>query len=1155
VRDELRVVTALFVDLAGSTALAEALPAEDVKLIVAEALSRAIAVVEAYGGTVKDLAGDGMLALFGAPAAHEDDPERAVRAGLEIASTLAEYAEEVRSGWDLSGFGGRIGVATGDVVVGAVGAGGRVEYGAVGDAVNTAARLQALAPLNGVLVAESTRRSVEELFAWAERERLELKGKAEPVTASVATGLAAATGIAALIGSPLSGRDAELAKVAELAEGLARGRGGAVFIVGDPGIGKSRLAAELAHRVRGAELDWLEGRCVSYGEGLAYWPYRDLLRYWLGVTGQQADVRIRVALARRLEELFPSDAALRQPYLGAILGIRPDASAAATLGPLSPESIQFRSFEVVVELVRALAERRPLAVLIDDLHWADPTSLALTERLLALVEESPLLLVFTTRAETDHASWTLKERAEREYRHAFVELDLGPLEPRAERTLLEALLGRLPPPEVMDRILGYAEGNPFFLEELVSDLRERGPAEDGSFEVPETLETAILARLDRLPPGARRAAVAGSVLGRSFPTELLSAVSGLAEEVRPALHELLRRDLVREERRWPDAVYRFKHALIQEAARRTIVVGDRRELNRRAAEWYEEHYAEGLERVAGLLAHHWSEAMDDDRAIRFLRLAGDRARAEWALDEAARHFRDLAERLERLGRGREAAFTLLQLAGTLHVAMRYAEADAAWQRAFALWEPPEEPAAASPETLRVGVGQLPWDADPWRGYYTSNQRLASNLTDHLADRLPEATLPRLARSWSVSADGLEYRVTLRPDACWNDGRPLTAEQVVDGFRRGLRGGTLDVPSFFCVAGAEAYAARLVDEAGLGFDALSEREFRIRLHRPAPYFVDYFWHPLLAGYRDDGILQGPYRLVELTSERVVIERDPGHRRWRGGNCGRVEMVLEEDDLRRFRSGEVDLAVAPRADEPPEGTTVGMTPLLLTQFFLWRSGADRHLRRAVAHATDRRLLDRFPRIAHVAAGGGFMPPAVPGHTPDIALPFDPELARHELRQAGAPSELTVLVSNEQLQDFHEPLFDLWREVTGLAVNVKRAPMSENVHWRLLGADLTWWHWWAGIVDSEYFLRDILHSASPSNHARYSNPELDDLIDRAAATADGALRLELFHQADRLVVQQEAQVLPIRYGGAVTFAGPHVGGTYDFFAPLFDTVRVER
>jgi class 3 adenylate cyclase len=406
VREERKVVTALFVDVVGSTALGERLDSEDVKLVVGEAVARIVGELEALGGHIKDLAGDGVLAFFGAPTSREDDAERAVRAALRVLAEMEEYGRDVRRGWGIEGFGVRVGAATGTVVLGEVGAGSRVEYAAFGDTVNVAARLQGAAEPGTVLVDDATHLATEAFFDWGDARALDVKGKASPVrawqVAGVRTGTRRPRGLAG-VETRLVGRVRELGLGRDALEALRSGKGGIFVASGEPGIGKSRLLAELHATAEQSGIRWLEGRCVSYGETLPYWPFRDLLRTeWIGAGADEAELRVRVGLRRRLEQLFTDRAGELYPYLGVLLGLALEPDAAAHVAQLSPEALQWRTFEVVGELFAALADVSPLVLAIEDLHWADSTSLALLEQLLVLAEQAPVLVVLSLRTERDH---------------------------------------------------------------------------------------------------------------------------------------------------------------------------------------------------------------------------------------------------------------------------------------------------------------------------------------------------------------------------------------------------------------------------------------------------------------------------------------------------------------------------------------------------------------------------------------------------------------------------------------------------------------------------------------------------------------------------------------------------------------------------------
>ena len=947
-REERRVVTALFADLVGSTALGERLDTEELKLVVGEAVARMVSSVEAFDGTIKDLAGDGVLALFGAPVAHEDDAERAVRAGLMIVEEIASFAQEVAHSWGVEGLNIRVGINTGPVVTGAVGGGGRVEYSALGDAVNVAARLQSHARPGSVLVGADTRHLVAPVFSWSPGAPYDLKGKAEPVTAFQVTGIVgASTRGQAGSAAHMVGREREMAVLREAMDSVLAGTGGIAFISGEPGIGKTRLMQELRQVFEsvtpphGRTL-WLEGRCVSYGESMPYAPFRDLLRSWLGVQTDEPELRVRVALRRQVDRLFGERASQIVPYLAALLGLRQDPEAAARLAELSPEALQYRTFEVARSLLTRLATDGPVIVALEDLHWMDATSLQLLERLFGDTEQAALLLVCTSRPEREHASWRLKEDGARTLPHRFHELTLSSLSGDAGAELLDALVGVDTLPEATRRrILEPAEGNPFFVEELVRSLVDAGALahepggwrfdHDVELEVPPTVEKVILARIDRLDPDAHAALMGAAVLGRQFGLPLLEAVAD--GQVRGALSDLMRVDLVREGRRWPEPEYRFKHALIQETAYRTLVAADRHRMHRRAAEWIEAHVNGRREESAALLAYHWLGAADEERAVHYLTIAGDRARHDYALDEAIGHYRDLLPILERRGEEREIALVLFKLALALHMSLRFAEANETYQRAFPHWTPPQ--AAAPTAALRMASSFLPDDPDPRSAIAWPNIQMCMQLFDRLVEQWPERTIvPSLADRWEISDDGLRYVFHLREGLTWSDGVPLTAHDVEFGIKRVLdpaAPGSSVAIYFALEGGQERYLGDVPDADRVGVRALDDRTVEFRLVAPAPYFMSVMNRPDGGpqprhaieehgdAWADVGrqVVSGAFRLVERTRDRLVL-RAPD--RLPGPATGEREPGRDRAERRQRRGGPVRRR-RPRPDRDPVHATAG------------------------------------------------------------------------------------------------------------------------------------------------------------------------------------------------------------------------------------------
>jgi len=378
---ERRVVAVLMADIAGSTAIGEALGPERSKYLFDEVMRLMAAEVERYGGTVAQLAGDGLLALFGAPVAHEDDSERAVRAGLGIQRALERYGADVREAYDIQ-IQARVAVNTGPVVVapGEGDASGR--YNALGDTVNVTARLQGLAGEGDVLLGPQTAVQVRSSFELEELGATTLRGRTAPIDRYRVlreTGPGATAQEGALVG-----RDAELALVRDALERLADGIGAIVAITGEAGIGKSRLLAEAAAPL-GERVLVLEGRGLSYAQEFPYAPVRELLRDWLGAGATTSEARVRLDLKAALQPLFadPDDV---YPFLAGLLGLMQDAPTAARMRELSPETVHMRSAHAVEDLVCALAREQPVLLVFEDLHWADEPTLDLLEDLLGLTE-------------------------------------------------------------------------------------------------------------------------------------------------------------------------------------------------------------------------------------------------------------------------------------------------------------------------------------------------------------------------------------------------------------------------------------------------------------------------------------------------------------------------------------------------------------------------------------------------------------------------------------------------------------------------------------------------------------------------------------------------------------------------------------------------
>lgn len=533
---ERRPITILFADIAGSTAIAERLDPEDWTALIGEAFKRMNHTIERYDGTIARLMGDGVLAFFGAPVAHEDDPERAVRCGLDMVRAIDELAaaQHVSGAGDLRV---RVGINTGPVVVGVVGTETANEYTAMGDAVNVAARMQGLARPGSVLITAATHRFVSQLVDSVDVGLLDLKGKADAVQAYEITALkAGATQTRGLLGvrTPMVGRDAQLARLEEVF-GVVRARQGRVAcILGEPGIGKSRLLAELRASVERTDgsVRWIEGRCLTYGETMPYHLVLDLVRSMIGVTASAEESQVASALQSSLRDLLGDGWGEPYAYLGHLLSLRLDAEMQARVSTLEMETIK-RYVASLILVLRALSARGPVVLVCDDIHWADTASVETLITLLPSVVGLPVLVILSSRLERSAVGWRLIAGARDVFGDALTEIRLEPLSLDDSRALVSNLLKiESLPPATRDLVLAKAEGNPFFVEEVVRMLIDRGAiVRDGErwvatelvtgIEIPDTLQGLLLARIDRLPQESKRTLRVASVIGRQFGVTVL----------------------------------------------------------------------------------------------------------------------------------------------------------------------------------------------------------------------------------------------------------------------------------------------------------------------------------------------------------------------------------------------------------------------------------------------------------------------------------------------------------------------------------------------------------------------------------------------------------------------------------------------------------
>ena len=471
---ERRVVTMLFCDVKGSTAAAEKVDPEIWSDIMVGAFERMIAPIYNYEGLVARLMGDGLLAFFGAPVAHEDDPERAILAGLEIQAGVRTYAEDVRGTHGID-FGLRVGINTGLAVVGEIGSDLRMEYTAIGDAINLAARMEQSAAPGTVQISEETYKLVTPLFNVESLGEIEVKGKAQPVHAfrvlSRKETRGRLRGLEAMA-SPLIGRNAELAALRECLGELRHAKGTFVAVTGEAGLGKSALVAEIRGRNEADGASWLQGEGLSYGRSISYLPWRKVIRQSIGAGENDTPAEVREKLGNYRESHRLPGYAI--PFLQALLAIE-DADSLNTIAGVTGEALVEGITNAVRTLLKGVAEEKPLVLVLDDLHWADEASLNLLVALSDLPTQEAFLIICMLRPDTQAASWEAIERSHQISGERFRSLRLEPLADDETGKLLKNLLGMEDVPRgLRGQITEKAGGNPFFVEELIRSLVDTG---------------------------------------------------------------------------------------------------------------------------------------------------------------------------------------------------------------------------------------------------------------------------------------------------------------------------------------------------------------------------------------------------------------------------------------------------------------------------------------------------------------------------------------------------------------------------------------------------------------------------------------------------------------------------------------------------------
>jgi class 3 adenylate cyclase/tetratricopeptide (TPR) repeat protein len=655
--EERKLVTVLFADVEASTDLSRVLGAEAAREQLERFYGLAREEIEAHAGTVEKFIGDAVLAVFGLPAIHEDDPARAVRAALAIQTRVRLEADAGR----LPRI--RIGIATGQVVADprAIDKG---DFLVTGDSVNLAARLQQHGQPGQILVGESTYEATRRVFLYRPGPLLQIKGFPDRVATYECLEQRPLPRHAGLesFGSPLVGRDAEIAAFLGRIDRLEAGQGGIVTVIGDPGIGKSRLVAEGRRRVAERNVLWLEGYPVVTHHASSYWPFLEILKRSADIMERDTETVTWAKMRKRVAALSPAEEAEIVPYLGTMLGLQVPPEWQERIRYLSGEAMGRQVYRATRLFFERLARERPTVLVFEDLHWVDESSAALLEHLLSLVERVPIVFCVLGRPDPGTPAARLRAIAAAEYPARYTEIILKPLS-QAEGLQLSQHLLKIDevPSRVRETILRRAEGNPFFVEEIIRALIEmkaivpqsaagewRVAHPEGRVTIPDTLRGVIMARVDRLDEEAKQLLKTASVIGRSFPYRVLRMVVDGNERLDQTLAGLRELELVHERHRHPELEFSFKHALTHEAIYESILVRHRRELHERVGNAIEVLFATHLEEFFGVLAYHYARAEKWDKAQEYLFKAGDQAGKIAADAEALAYYQQAMAAYERI---------------------------------------------------------------------------------------------------------------------------------------------------------------------------------------------------------------------------------------------------------------------------------------------------------------------------------------------------------------------------------------------------------------------------------------------------------------------------------------------------------------------------
>ena len=894
------------------------------------------------------------------------------------------------------------------------------------------------------------------------------------------------------------------------------------------------------------------------------------------------ELRIKVALRKRVKELFGEGKDSSWPFLAHLFDLKLSEEESDALKALDAESRRYQTKVVLRRYFEMAAGEGPLALVLEDLHWADPSSIEVLEELLGLTDRVPILILALMRIDHDHGSWKLTNKARTDLPHRYEEIHLHRLLAGESTALMEALVNQGALAEGLDELIqSRAEGNPFYVEEVIRHLKDNGILVEGNggwdlqgdvnaLGIPETLQGVLLARIDRLEADVRETLQLASVIGRSFLYRILAVISNAEQQLDEHLTELQRSELVREKTRLPELEYMFKHALTQQAAYSSLLHERRKLFHLRVGEAIEGLFPDRQEEYLGLLAYHFERAEQPEKAAPYLIRAGDHARLEDLLPEAEGYYQRAIGCLNALDQTETRAQTMMKLALVYQARSMFEEAHRTYSGAFELMETIGQSKAASEMALkapdeapvilrfpawasfgRINLNSINTQTEVWMF-----KQLFAGLVDLDQDL---NVIPHAASSWEILDDGERYLFHLRPDVCWSDGQQVTAEDYRWTLLHSLDPENCKTLLDDIVGAVDFRTGVSTDPDTVGARAIDPLTLEVRLKHPASHFLYLVAMPMGCAVprrviEEFGgewwkpphvICSGPFLLTRFDERGGEMKRNPMYFRTSPGTIDGIRWQVfksHEEILESYLENEFD--VVPNPLETSLKKSIDPSELRYPPQTLWTNylllnpllpPTDNLLvRRAIAHAVNRdTFLEKWGGLTTKAASGGLVPPGMPGHTAHLALEYDLNAAQVELNNAG----LLDSVSDLELGLVEGVLpYSPWLPVFGREL---QESLGCKTTYKLVDRFLFWdaaqhkthiyaTGWAADFPEPVNFLvqgaYDILH-----NLFGVEEKELLALIQRASMEVDRKKRMELYRAADRYLVSEQVLVIPLAYRGA--------------------------